>query len=66
MSTEPIHSRVERLEEAQMFAEHRAEQLAQQMATLERALATVERRMRVIEDRIAEIQRAEGNAREED
>jgi uncharacterized coiled-coil protein SlyX len=62
MSTDPLHPRVDRLEEAQMFAERHAEQLAQQMAALERSLAAVEKRLRTMEDRLGEIQRGAANA----
>lgn len=61
MPDETIQPRVEHLEEAQMFAERRLEQLLEQVATLERALAATERRLRTLEDRLGEIQRAGGN-----
>lgn len=63
MGSEREHGeRIERLEEAQMFAEHKADQFAQQLAALERALRAlagrldgVERGMDRVGDRVRRL-----------
>ncbi|HYE61020.1 MAG TPA: hypothetical protein VD997_03405 [Phycisphaerales bacterium] len=49
------NGRVERLEEAQMFADRRADLLSEQMAALEQKLREFNDRLRRLEDNLARL-----------
>lgn len=55
MNQDDQAGRIGRLEESQMFADHRTDQLAEQMAALERALRDLSRRLDGLERGIGEV-----------